>query len=164
MSAEETFERDIADPEVVRTELLRLAERVGRRLRREGVTARTVTLKLRYANFQTVTRSRTLGVPTDQATELHREVCALLDALRLQRARVRLVGVGATNLVASGGARQLDLLTDERWGRLERAADVARGRFGDRAVTRGALLRADDRSARGMTPGPSTSDDGTTPT
>jgi DNA polymerase IV len=140
MSAEETFERDVDEPDVLRRELLRLAEKVAPRLRRSGVAARTVTLKVRFANFSTVTRSRTLTVPTDEAMLLHREAGALLAALRLERARVRLLGLGATNLVPSGAARQLDLLGDDRWGRLERAADVARGRFGEAAVTRGALL------------------------
>ncbi|HVM13727.1 MAG TPA: DNA polymerase IV [Egibacteraceae bacterium] len=140
MSAEETFERDVDDPARLRTELLRLAEKVAPRLRRAGVSGRTVTLKLRYANFSTVTRSRTLAVPTDQATELHREAVALLDGLRLERARVRLLGLGATNLVPGDGARQLGLLGDDRWGPLERAADTARDRFGGRSVTRGALL------------------------
>ncbi|MEX0659372.1 MAG: DNA polymerase IV [Egibacteraceae bacterium] len=143
MSAEETFERDVDDPARLRVELLRLAERVAPRLRRGGVSGRTVTLKLRYANFSTITRSRTLAVATDQASELHREAAALLDALRLERARVRLVGLGVTNLVPSDGARQLGLLGDDRWGPLERAADTARDRFGGGSVTRGALL--DDR-------------------
>jgi hypothetical protein len=115
------------------------------------VAGRTVTLKLRYASFQTITRSRTLHTPTDQATVLHAEVGALLDALRLERVRVRLVGVGVTNLVPTGAARQLMLDDDDRWGRLERAADVARGRFGDEAITRGALL---DDAPAGTSAGP----------
>lgn len=140
MSAEETFAADVDDPAVLRRELLRLAEGVARRLRRARVAARTVTLKLRYASFQTISRSRTLTTPTDEATVLHAEAAALLDALRLGRAPVRLVGVGTSNLVPVGAARQLGLLDDDRWGRLERAADGARTRFGDAAVTRGALL------------------------
>jgi DNA polymerase-4 len=144
MSAEETFDRDVDDPEVLRRELLRLAEKVARRLRRGQVAARTVTLKLRYANFVTITRSKTLAAPTDQATELHHEVSALLDALRLQRVRVRLVGLGTANLVPQSASRQLGLLDDDRWALLDRAADDARSRFGDAAVTRGALLD-DDR-------------------
>lgn len=146
MSAEETFDRDIDDPAVLRRELLRLSETVARRLRRAEVSGRTVTLKLRYANFQTITRSRTLEVPTDHATELHREVAALLDRLRLERVRVRLVGVGVTNLVPASAARQLRLLADDRWAVLERAADVARRRFGEQAVTRGALLEHEARA------------------
>jgi DNA polymerase IV len=152
MSAEETFDRDIDDPAVLRRELLRLADGVARRLRRGDVAARTVTLKLRYANFVTITRSRTLGTPTDQGTVLHRESCAMLDALRLERVRVRLIGLGTSNLVPSGTARQMDLLGDDRWALLDRAADAARSRFGDTAVTRGALLG--DRSGSGAGDGP----------
>lgn len=143
MSAEETFERDVDDPEVLRRELLRLAEKVARRLRRSNVAARTVVLKLRYANFQTITRSKTLPLPTDEATQLHREVSEMLDALRLERVRVRLIGLGTSNLVPADASRQLGLLDDDRWGVLERAADDARDRFGDAAVTRGALLPDD---------------------
>jgi len=145
MSAEETFDRDVDDPVVLRRELLRLAEKVARRLRRGGVAGRTVTLKLRYASFQTITRSHTVAAPTDEAAALHREAGALLDALRLERVRVRLIGLGVTNLVPMRAARQLGLYDDDRWGRLERAADGARVRFGEAAVTRGALL--DDEEA-----------------
>jgi DNA polymerase-4 len=140
MSTEETFDRDVDDPAVLRRELLRLAETIARRLRRGEVAARTLTLKIRYANFATVTRSRTLALPTDHATELHAESAALLDALRLERVRVRLLGLGVANLVPAGAARQLRLLDDDRWQQVERAADVARNRFGDAAVTRAALL------------------------
>jgi DNA polymerase-4 len=164
LSAEETFDRDVDDPAVLRRELLRLSETLARRLRRAGIAGRTVTLKLRYANFQTITRSRTLKVATDHATQIHREVTALLDALRLERVRVRLVGVSVTNLVPAGAASQLGLLTphdrgdaldhrrgtpkapDHRWALLERAADSARRRFGEQAVTRGALLAQERRA------------------
>jgi DNA polymerase-4 len=148
LSAEETFETDVDDPAVLRRELLGLAERVARRLRDDHLATRTVTLKLRYANFATVTRSQTLATATDQATVLHREATGLLDGLRLERVRVRLLGLGATNLGAGEAAGQLQLLPDsagegpdeERWGELEHAADAVRARFGDAAITRGALL------------------------
>ncbi|HWB71338.1 MAG TPA: DNA polymerase IV, partial [Egibacteraceae bacterium] len=159
MSAEVTFDRDVDDPQVLRVELLRLAEKVARRLRRRHLAGRTVTLKLRYADYTTVTRSRTLAVPTEQAGTLHREASALLEALRLERVRVRLVGLGVTNLVAADAARQLRLLDvdsrpsapsgDDRWGRLERATDAARDRFGDAAVTRAALVDGPDPAAEG---------------
>lgn len=154
MSAEETFDIDIDDPRILRTELLRLSEKVARRLRRAEVAGRTVVLKLRYANFATVTRSRTMDVAVDQATELHATVADLLDALRLERVRVRLVGVGVTNLVPADAARQLRLLGPDRWGHIERVADLARDRFGEAAVTRGALID-DDRPTRAhpSTPG-----------
>lgn len=140
LSAEETFEHDIDDVDLLRREVLRLSETVARRLRAGGLAARTVTLKLRDAGFTTLTRSRTLSTPGDQAAVLHREATAALDALRLQRVRVRLVGVGATNLVPTEAARQLDLLDDDRWSRLEQAADAATERFGGHAVTRADLL------------------------
>ena len=140
MSAEETFEHDVDDPAVLRRELLRLSEKVARRLRKGNVAGRTVTLKLRYASFETVTRSRTLLMPTAEATELHREALGLLEALRLERVRVRLIGVGVTNLVPEDASRQLSLTADDRWSRLERAADAARDRFGGATITRGALL------------------------
>ncbi|MGH8885033.1 MAG: DNA polymerase IV [Egibacteraceae bacterium] len=161
MSAEETFDRDVDDPAVLRRELLRLSETLARRLRRAGVAGRTVTLKLRYANFQTITRSRTLEMATDHATQIHREVAALLDALRLERVRVRLVGVGVTNLVPAGAAARqlrldaLDDLQGARWAALERAADGARRRFGEQAVTRGALL---DQEGCADTPQPTRDD------
>ncbi len=147
MSSEETFEHDVDDPEVLRRELLRLAEKVARRLRAGDVAARTVVLKLRYASFKTITRSRTMPAPADEATVLHAEAAALLDALRLERVRVRLIGLGTQNLVPVGASRQLDLLHDDRWGRLERAADDARARFGGSAITRGALLDDEERAA-----------------
>ncbi|HUG86069.1 MAG TPA: DNA polymerase IV [Euzebya sp.] len=144
ISAEETFEADVDDPDVLRRELLRLAERVARRMRKGGHAGRTVTLKLRYANFTTVSRSRTLPLPVDDATRLYETAGELLDDLRLQRVRVRLVGVGVSNLVPGDAARQLSLTDDDRWQQLERAADLARDRFGEDMVTRGSLLAEDD--------------------
>ena len=143
MGHEETFDADVDDPAVLRRELLRLSEKVARRLRQAGLAGRTVTLKLRYANFSTITRSTTLPLPVDDATQLHTASSGLLDALRLERVRVRLIGVRVTNLVPGDAARQLSLTADARWPSLERAADSARDRFGDAAVTRGALLDDD---------------------
>ncbi|MGI9018354.1 MAG: DNA polymerase IV [Euzebya sp.] len=148
MSAEQTFDADIDDPEVLKRELLRLAERVARRLRKHDSAGRTVTLKLRYANFQTVTRSKTLPYPIDDATQLFRRVSGLLDDLRLQRVRIRLIGVGVSNLTPGNAARQLSLTADDRWQQLERAADSARDRFGEGMVTRGSLLEDDEEWRR----------------
>ncbi|MDF2976806.1 MAG: polymerase, partial [Actinomycetospora sp.] len=79
--AEETFARDLVDPDALRRELLRLADRTARMLRHRGVRARTVALKVRFADFTTITRSRTLPAPTDLARDLHATVTDLLDAL-----------------------------------------------------------------------------------
>lgn len=140
LSAEETFEHDLDDPTALRRILLRLASRVGRRLRAAGLAGRTVTLKVRFAPFQTVTRSATLEWPTDRTHDVAGLAVGLLDALRLERARVRLLGVAVSNLAGGEAARQLSLLEGGGWEDAERAADRAAERFGEGAVTYAALL------------------------
>ncbi|RBY77141.1 DNA polymerase IV [Geodermatophilus sp. TF02-6] len=142
---EETFARDVDDPAVVHRELLRLAERTAARLRAGGCLARTVSIKVRFADFATITRSRTLDVPTDVGQELYETARGLFDALGLDRARIRLVGVRAERLVAAGSTpRQLELGARERGRReAELAADRAARRFGAGAVRPATLLHRD---------------------
>jgi DNA polymerase IV len=140
--AEETFGTDVDDPVVIHRELLRLSERTAGRLRTAGHLARTVTLKVRFADFATITRSRTLDVPTDVAQEVYDTARGLFDALGLDRARIRLVGVRAERLVDAGTApRQLELGAREHGRRdAELAADRAARRFGAGAVRPATLL------------------------
>jgi DNA polymerase IV len=151
VSAEETFDEDVDDPDELRREILRLAEKVGRRLRRAGLAGRTVTLKVRFASVETVTRSSTLAAPTDRTHDLVVVATGLLEGLRLERARVRLLGVGVSNLGDGDGARQLALVADEadagpvlaadpRWEDVDRVADRVAARFGGRGVSFAALL------------------------
>jgi DNA polymerase IV len=150
VSAEETFSEDVDDPAQLRRELLRLAEKVGRRLRRGGLAGRTVTLKVRFASFETVTRSTTLAAPTDRTHDLVVVASRLLDGLRLERARVRLLGVGVSNLGDGDTARQLALVADDgpevtldpdhRWEQVDRVADHLADRFGTGSVSFAALL------------------------
>ncbi|MBW3662170.1 MAG: DNA polymerase IV [Actinobacteria bacterium] len=140
VSAEETFDEDIDDPALLRTLILGLAERVGRRLRASGLAGRTVTLKVRFATFDTITRSSTLDLPTDRTHDVADLARELFDGLRLERVRVRLLGVGVSNLTDGDAARQLSLDADPRWEDLERASDLARDRFGGAAVTFASLL------------------------
>ena len=116
ISAEETFDTDIDDPAQLAREVLRCCVRVGRRLREAGLAGRTVTLKLRFANFRTITRARTLAVATDTDTELHQVAGELLERLQLGRAPVRLAGVGASNLQRSDDPVQLRLGSDRPAG------------------------------------------------
>ncbi|WP_349828422.1 DNA polymerase IV [Brevibacterium litoralis] len=116
VSAEHTFETDLTDLDRIEKELLRLADDVARRLRKEGKTSASVGLKYRLPDFTTLSRSVTLPAPTDLAAELHG---ALLPALRrLFRERpggVRLLGLRASGLVdlaASGRQTTLDLFAD----------------------------------------------------
>jgi DNA polymerase IV len=144
---EETFGTDVDDPAVIHRELLLLAERTAGRLRAGGWLARTVSIKVRFADFATITRSRTLDVPTDVGQELYETARALFDALGLDRARIRLVGVRAERLVdADSAPRQLELGAREHGRReAELAADRAARRFGAGAVRPATLLRRDGR-------------------
>jgi len=144
VGAEETFDTDVDDPEVIRRELLRLSGRTARALRGAGCVARTVTVKLRLASFKTITRSRTLSEPTDVAREIYATARALYEGSGLDaRARLRLVGVRATGLrPAEGAARQLAF--DDRpvgWREAEQAVDRIARRFGTDAVRPATLLR-----------------------
>ncbi len=99
VGAENTFPRDLPDGPELRDELRRLAEGVAERLRRKGTRARTVVLKLRYSNFRTITRQRSLAEATDDTGELLAQANSLLDAVLEEGEDLRLLGIHATNLV-----------------------------------------------------------------
>jgi DNA polymerase-4 len=140
VGSEETFASDLADPEQLAREVLRCAVRVGRRLRDSGLAGRTVTLKLRFADFRTITRSRTLAGACDNDTEIYEVARDLLARLRLGRVPVRLVGVSVANLVSGGAPLQLRLGEEgAAWVAAVRAADAVRARFGDGALDRASL-------------------------
>ena len=135
IGAEETFPADVSDPEVIRRELLRLSERTARALRAAGCVARTVTVKLRLANFTTMTRSRTLAEPTDLARKIYATACALYGGSGLDgQARLRLVGVRATGLAPTSAAATQLAFGDRPtgWREAERAMDRIAERFGSR--------------------------------
>ena len=142
IGAEETFARDVDDPDVVRRELLRLAERTAARLRSAGLAGRTVSVKIRFADFTTITRSRTLPEATDVAAVLYSSARGLYDALGLDRARLRLVGIRVEGLVESEHAPHQLLLGERSRGRreAEQAADRADRRFGNGAVRPASLV------------------------
>jgi DNA polymerase-4 len=151
IGAEETFGTDVDDPQVVLRELLRLSERTARRLRRAGMSGRTVALKVRFADFTTITRSRTLPQTTDVAREVYATARALYEALNLERARIRLVGVRVEGLVESGGQHR-QLMLDERpqgWREAEQAGDRAVARFGSDVVRPASLIRPGSTPRRG---------------
>lgn len=142
MGADETFARDTDDREVILREVLRLAAKVAGRMRTAGVAGRTVTLRVRFADFTTITRSRTLPEATDVTREIHATATRLYDDLGLQRARVRLVGVRVEGLISRERVqRQLVLGERERsWSDADRAMDRAVRRFGSGAVRPASLL------------------------
>jgi DNA polymerase-4 len=141
VGAETTFDVDISDPEPIRRALLALAERVGARLRAAGMAGRTIAVKVRFADFRTVSRSRTLTTPTDVAREIF-DVAWQLSRDAAGSAALRLVGVRAEGLVpASTAARQPTIGEREQgWREAERAGDAVTARFGRGAVGPASLL------------------------
>ncbi|MGZ4454488.1 MAG: DNA polymerase IV [Nocardioides sp.] len=142
MGAQETFGRDTDDREVVLRELLRLSAKVAGRMRVARVAGRTVAITVRFADFTTITRSRTLPEATDVTQEVYRAATRLYDALGLQRARLRLVGVRVEGLVPRDTVhRQLVLGEREHgWSEADRAVDRATRRKGSAAVRPASLL------------------------
>jgi DNA polymerase-4 len=142
VGAEETFARDVDDPEVILGELLRLSEKVGSRLRRAGLAGSTVSIKVRFADFTTITRSRTRRGPTDVSREIFHEARALYLALKLDRARIRLVGVRVEGVVEADEVQtQLVLGAPERgWREAEEAVDRLADRVGRGSVRPARLL------------------------
>jgi DNA polymerase IV len=140
VSHEHTFSADTNDWQELERTLLALAEGVAGRLRASGLKARTVTVKVRDSEFQTRTRQRGLGQPTDQTEPIWRLAVALARP-EVRGIRVRLLGVAASHL---SEREQLALFDDEpRRRRAIAAADAVRERFGRRAITRARLLEAD---------------------
>ena len=143
-----TFDRDTLDRAQIESTLLRLAEGVGRRLRKHELRGRTVTLQLRVAPFETRTRQRTLAEPTADDLKIFATARGLLrDALAADRdaghvSPVRLVGVTLSGLV---GGQQLDLFSAARVSRLNAALDAVRSRFGDDALDRASAREAQGR-------------------
>jgi DNA polymerase-4 len=145
VGAEETFEIDVSDPAVIRRELLRLSRRTTRALRASGYATRTVVVKLRKADFTTITRSKTLPEATSETQRIYSTACALYEASGLSgQTMLRLVGVRATGLVPAVNA-VTQLALGERgssWRDAESALDRITGRFGPDAVRPATLVQA----------------------
>lgn len=160
IGADETFAYDIDDPAQIHVRLLGVCEKTAARARKAGMMGRTVSIKVRFADFTTITRSTTLRDPTDVARELFLTARRLFDALGLQRARVRLIGVRLEGLVPRQDAPLQGLLGEPEhgWRDAELAVDAASARFG-RGIVRPASL-VGSRDERRDTRHPSAEDDG----
>jgi DNA polymerase-4 len=144
ISAAETFARDLDDPEAILREYLRLTEKASARLRDRGLFAKTISIKVRFADFTTINRSKTLPLPIDSTQEIYEVVRTLYLALKIERARLRLVGVSLENL-QEGAHEQLTLGSREKgWREADTAIDQARARFGSASVRPGRLIKGDD--------------------
>ncbi len=134
ISAEHTYGEDITGMEWLRAELLRHADRVAWRLRRAGMSGRTVSLKIRFSDFKTVTRSETLADATDVTRDIYRACCRLLDRAGVGERPVRLLGVAVSGLEPEDGPRQMTIDSGSRWEDAADAVDEVRARFGRGAV------------------------------
>ena len=143
ISNETTFNEDTGNADLLDGHIWRLAEKVSDRAKARGLAGRVVTLKLKRADFRTLTRREALRDPTQMADTLYRRARALFDTAAGE-APFRLIGVGLSDLVSESGAdRSGDLLDPEaaRRGQAERAADSIRARFGQEAIIKGRALR-----------------------
>ncbi|HVF52818.1 MAG TPA: DNA polymerase IV [Actinomycetota bacterium] len=150
VGAEETFARDLDTLDAVVREVLRLSDRVAGRLRAKGLCGRCVTLKIRFGDFRTITRSLTSPDEIDNAAEIFEIAKALIEkvhkAERIGRssARIRLAGVSVSSLAPGPARRQLDLLEERGskggWPEASDAIDRIRQRWGGDAVTPAALI------------------------
>jgi DNA polymerase-4 len=145
ISRETTFGQDTRDRSRLKSTLRYLGERVAADLRRQGKRARCITLKLRYADFTTITRRQTLSQPTDSDQVIFDTGAERLDrALAGEKRPVRLIGIGVAGLVAAGG--QLNMMdgSARRQESLNRAIDRIRQKYGFTSIQTGRTLKLKD--------------------
>jgi DNA polymerase IV len=152
ISQENTFGVNITEPDVVRNELLEQVQHVARRLRKHKLRAGGVTLKIRFGEFKTITRSRTLDTPTDRTDVLWNVTKEVFDEWAAKHfVPIRLIGMAARSLSGgSGGGEQMPLFADpagEKHERLDKVVDAIVDRFGKTAVHRGLSREDHDRQA-----------------
>jgi DNA polymerase IV len=141
ISAAETFSYDIDDPEIILREYLRLTEKASARLREKELFAKTISIKVRFADFSTITRSKTLPLPISSTQEIYQVVKDLYKALKLERARLRLVGVSLENLHENAPEQLMLGQREKGWREADSAVDRASERFGEESVRPARLIR-----------------------
>lgn len=137
-----TFPTDVDDPAVIYRQLLALAGSVGRRARAAGHVGRTVTVTVRFADFTTISRARTLRRPTSSSQELYATAREIYDALHLQRVRVRMLNVRLSSITDATETPVQTMIADptEGWREAEAAMDQVAARFGTQALRPATLL------------------------
>ncbi len=145
ISVEETYDTDLTGQDVVETAMLSHAQRLSWRLQRAGLAAKTITLKARYDDFTTITRSKTLAGGIDGARDLFEVATSLLAELDPARP-VRLLGLGGSSLEPSDRPRQLDLGHDHSWDSIETAIAEVKERFGEGSVAPARLVERETKT------------------
>ena len=144
ISSAVTFDRDIDDPEILLQELLRMTEKVASRLREKSYFAKTMSIKIRFADFTTVSRSKTLPIAIDSTHDIYEIVKVLFTALKINGARLRLVSVNLENF-SDEAPIQLELGAREKgWREADSAVDKAQARFGSGSVRPGRLIEPEE--------------------
>ena len=131
ISASQTFDVDLYQPEEILKEFLRLTEKSADRMRAKGLAANTISIKVRFSDFKTISRSKTLDLPTTGTQEIFEVAKSLYLSLDLDRVLVRLVGVALDSLVENDDVTQMVL--GERtssWQQADRAIDRVKAKFG----------------------------------
>ena len=143
ISNEHTFGEDVIDQEMLMKTLLQLSEKVGYRLRKKDLQGRTIHLKLRYDNFQTITRNKTLATPADSTQMIFNTIQRLFEQNYQTGRRVRLLGVGVSGFGDETASEQLSLFdkTQASHSELDRLQDLLTDRFGKKTVSRAESLR-----------------------
>jgi len=145
ISSEETFDKDIDDPEALKKRILEQAESVGKKLREKQIKGSTITLKLKRSDFTQVARSMTLGEPTQSTDVIYRWCVKFLEEMDSHH-KFRLVGVGVSGFApAKGRQEQLGLFEEKNhkkksWEDAEKAMDAIKDKFGHDAIKRGPLV------------------------
>jgi DNA polymerase-4 len=147
VSVEQTYSIDLEGIDVLEAALLAHSQKLSGRLKRSGLAARTITLKARYEDFTTVTRSQTLKGATDSSRDLYRVALELLRQVDSSRG-VRLLGLGGTSLEESSEPRQLDLTASQDWERVEDVIGDVRDKYGESAISPARLLDRDGRTTQ----------------
>jgi DNA polymerase-4 len=146
ISSERTLRADTDDIELLKHHLLVQSEDVARHLRKADVKARTMTLKLKHADFKIVTRSTTLSAPTRSSKAIYRIAAELLDSYPLKQ-KIRLIGVGTSGLTEETPPVQMDLFdqhpqSNVNWEKVDRTVDSIQSKFGKGAIRRAGLSPA----------------------
>jgi len=141
ISAAETFAQDIDDPEEILQEFLRLTEKAAARLRENDFYTKTISIKVRFADFSTISRSKTLPLPIDSTHDIYEVAKSLYLALNLDRARLRLVGISLDNLSEAAPEQLLLGAREKGWREADTAIDRAKLRFGGGSVRPGRLIK-----------------------
>jgi DNA polymerase IV len=141
---EDTFSEDILRLDLAKKELLSLANRVARRMRRHGVEGKTITLKVKYHDFVRITRSVTRNQYTNDSADIYSSICSLLKKTSVGKRPVRLLGISLSNLTDIGSGRQLPLFSqhgaNEKRRELNKTLDSVLDKFGSKGIRPGSLI------------------------